>query len=139
MQGLGCAVSCVLSCRSPRPSRAASKPWLHGTSSCCGLGVVRAVLSLSPGACVRVQECNLAGKPIYVTRVVDTMTDAPRPTRAEATGEQMMLLLMKGHGLGLTSCSITSRKQQHQQQSHILLLQLAHSCALLQPYPSHNS
>jgi hypothetical protein len=37
-----------------------------------------------------VQECNLAGKPIYVTRVVDTMTDAPRPTRAEATG-------VKGH------------------------------------------
>lgn len=33
------------------------------------------------------QECNLSGKPIYVTRVVDTMTDAPRPTRAEATGE----------------------------------------------------
>lgn len=32
------------------------------------------------------QECNLSGKPIYVTRVVDTMTDAPRPTRAEATG-----------------------------------------------------
>jgi len=34
------------------------------------------------------QECNLAGKPVYVTRVVDTMTDAPRPTRAEATGER---------------------------------------------------
>jgi pyruvate kinase len=29
--------------------------------------------------------CNMAGKPVYVTRVVDTMTDAPRPTRAEAT------------------------------------------------------
>lgn len=35
---------------------------------------------------LHVQECNLAGKPIYVTRVVDTMIDAPRPTRAEATG-----------------------------------------------------
>lgn len=32
------------------------------------------------------QECNLAGKPVFVTRVVDTMTEAPRPTRAEATG-----------------------------------------------------
>jgi pyruvate kinase len=29
--------------------------------------------------------CNMAGKPVYVTRVVDTMTEAPRPTRAEAT------------------------------------------------------
>jgi len=29
--------------------------------------------------------CNAAGKPVYVTRVVDTMTEAPRPTRAEAT------------------------------------------------------
>ncbi|GAX81369.1 hypothetical protein CEUSTIGMA_g8800.t1 [Chlamydomonas eustigma] len=29
--------------------------------------------------------CNLAGKPVYVTRVVDTMAEAPRPTRAEAT------------------------------------------------------
>jgi pyruvate kinase len=36
--------------------------------------------------CFDLQECNLAGKPVYVTRVVDTMTDAPRPTRAEATG-----------------------------------------------------
>lgn len=39
---------------------------------------------LVSGCCM--QECNLAGKPVYVTRVVDTMTDAPRPTRAEATG-----------------------------------------------------
>lgn len=31
------------------------------------------------------QECNQQGKPVMVTRVVDTMTDAPRPTRAEAT------------------------------------------------------
>ena len=31
------------------------------------------------------QQCNMHGKPAIVTRVVDTMTDAPRPTRAEAT------------------------------------------------------
>ena len=30
-------------------------------------------------------KCNAAGKPAVVTRVVDTMTDTPRPTRAEAT------------------------------------------------------
>lgn len=30
-------------------------------------------------------KCNAAGKPVVVTRVVDTMTDTPRPTRAEAT------------------------------------------------------
>ncbi|CAM6102215.1 unnamed protein product [Calypogeia fissa] len=29
--------------------------------------------------------CNMAGKPAVITRVVDTMTDTPRPTRAEAT------------------------------------------------------
>lgn len=30
-------------------------------------------------------KCNLAGKPAVVTRVVDSMTDNLRPTRAEAT------------------------------------------------------
>lgn len=30
-------------------------------------------------------KCNLAGKAAVVTRVVDTMTETPRPTRAEAT------------------------------------------------------
>ena len=30
-------------------------------------------------------KCNAAGKAAVVTRVVDTMTDTPRPTRAEAT------------------------------------------------------
>lgn len=29
--------------------------------------------------------CNLVGKPCIVTRIVDTMVNAPRPTRAEAT------------------------------------------------------
>lgn len=36
--------------------------------------------------------CNLAGKPSFVTRVVDTMTDAPRPTRAEATDVANLVL-----------------------------------------------
>ena len=30
-------------------------------------------------------KCNNAGKPAVITRVVDTMTETPRPTRAEAT------------------------------------------------------
>lgn len=32
-----------------------------------------------------VHKCNMAGKPAVVTRVVDSMTDNLRPTRAEAT------------------------------------------------------
>ena len=34
---------------------------------------------------VAVWKCNMAGKPAIISRVVDTMTDTPRPTRAEAT------------------------------------------------------
>ncbi|MCI26718.1 pyruvate kinase, partial [Trifolium medium] len=30
-------------------------------------------------------KCNMAGKPAVLTRVVDSMTDNLRPTRAEAT------------------------------------------------------
>eukprot|EP00271_Cylindrocystis_brebissonii_P007788 TRINITY_DN214_c0_g2_i2.p1 TRINITY_DN214_c0_g2~~TRINITY_DN214_c0_g2_i2.p1 ORF type:complete len:530 (+),score=138.56 TRINITY_DN214_c0_g2_i2:147-1736(+) len=30
-------------------------------------------------------KCNMLGKPVVLTRVVDTMTETPRPTRAEAT------------------------------------------------------
>lgn len=32
-----------------------------------------------------IKRCNFAGKPCIITRVVDTMTNSPRPTRAEAT------------------------------------------------------
>lgn len=32
-----------------------------------------------------VYKCNMAGKPAVITRVVDTMTENLRPTRAEAT------------------------------------------------------
>lgn len=32
-----------------------------------------------------VNKCNMAGKPAVVTRVVDSMADNLRPTRAEAT------------------------------------------------------
>ena len=33
-----------------------------------------------------ISNCNLLGKPVLITRVVDTMVTNPRPTRAEATG-----------------------------------------------------
>mmetsp|Transcript_18553 Transcript_18553/g.48364 ORF Transcript_18553/g.48364 Transcript_18553/m.48364 type:complete len:728 (+) Transcript_18553:1051-3234(+) len=32
-----------------------------------------------------IQSCNLTGKPVLITRVLDTMQNSPRPTRAEAT------------------------------------------------------
>jgi len=38
-----------------------------------------------------IQTCNLVGKPVLITRVVDTMAVSPRPTRAEATGERQRL------------------------------------------------
>lgn len=33
-----------------------------------------------------ISNCNLLGKPVLITRVVDSMVTNPRPTRAEATG-----------------------------------------------------
>ncbi|KAG1669577.1 hypothetical protein FOA52_006350 [Chlamydomonas sp. UWO 241] len=35
---------------------------------------------------------NIGGKPVFVTRVVDSMTEAPRPTRAEATDVANLIL-----------------------------------------------
>ncbi|MCH93297.1 pyruvate kinase, partial [Trifolium medium] len=40
-----------------------------------------------------IYKCNMAGKPAVVTRVVDTMTDNLRPTRAEATDTVMQFSL----------------------------------------------
>jgi pyruvate kinase len=34
-----------------------------------------------------ISQCNLLGKPVLITRVVDSMVTNPRPTRAEATGD----------------------------------------------------
>ncbi|GFH10287.1 pyruvate kinase, partial [Haematococcus lacustris] len=35
---------------------------------------------------------NNMGKPVFITRLVDTMTDSPRPTRAEATDVANLVL-----------------------------------------------
>jgi pyruvate kinase len=72
-------------------------------ASCCGAAVLQLISSrpgcrwpppprTTPHAHGLQQECNLAGRPVFVTRVVDTMTDAPRPTRAEATDVANLVL-----------------------------------------------
>ncbi|KAG5040029.1 hypothetical protein JHK82_012173 [Glycine max] len=38
-----------------------------------------------PSEKAAIYKCNMVGKPVVVTRVVDSMTDNLRPTRAEAT------------------------------------------------------
>ena len=47
-----------------------------------GLDVLPEKMALVQKAMV--SACNLAGKPVLITRVVDTMVTAPRPTRYEA-------------------------------------------------------
>lgn len=44
-------------------------------------------------------EANMLGKPAIVTRVVDTMANAPRPTRAEATDVANLVLVRVPHPL----------------------------------------
>lgn len=48
-----------------------------------GLDVLPEKMALTQKRMVSI--CNIAGKPCYITRVVDTMIRTPRPTRAEAT------------------------------------------------------
>jgi hypothetical protein len=67
------------------------------------------------------QECNLAGKPVYVTRVVDTMTDAPRPTRAEATGGCMAGLWCPG-GCAAPLCKNRNRSMNAGYTAHVPVL-----------------
>jgi hypothetical protein len=40
-----------------------------------------------------ISNCNLLGKPVLITRVVDSMVNNPRPTRAEATGARAAHML----------------------------------------------
>lgn len=56
---------------------------------CCCRGNIG--LDVAPEKMALVQKqlisnCNLLGKPVLITRVVDSMVTNPRPTRAEATG-----------------------------------------------------
>jgi pyruvate kinase len=68
---------------------------------------------------VALQKCNVAGKASIVTRVVDSMVDSPRPTRAEATDVANAVLdgtdgIMLGaetlRGLYPVECITTIRK-----------------------------
>eukprot|EP00891_Asterochloris_glomerata_P008068 jgi/Astpho2/8068/e_gw1.00120.16.1_t len=55
-----------------------------------GLDVVPEKMALVQKSCI--SRCNLLGKPCIVTRLVDTMVSAPRPTRAEATDVANLVL-----------------------------------------------
>ncbi len=61
-------------CATPEMHYARVQQWFHRVHKCAP-----SMLAL--------QSCNLVGKPVLITRVVDTMAISPRPTRAEATGE----------------------------------------------------
>lgn len=50
-----------------------------------------------------ISNCNLLGKPVLITRVVDSMVTNPRPTRAEATGVYHMQYVLH-HLLFQGSC-----------------------------------
>lgn len=48
-----------------------------------GLDVLPEKMALAQKAVI--SNCNLLGKPVLITRVVDTMVNAPRPTRCAAS------------------------------------------------------
>jgi len=56
------------------------------------LGTCMAVEKVFLAQKMLLRAANAVGKPCFVTRVVDTLTDAPRPTRAEATDMANLVL-----------------------------------------------
>lgn len=63
--------------------------WVRVTasSSPCNCSLAPSSFAHTPRHAPWPQTCNIVGKPVLITRVVDTMAVSPRPTRAEATGE----------------------------------------------------
>jgi hypothetical protein len=52
-----------------------------------------------------ISNCNLLGKPVLITRVVDSMVTNPRPTRAEATGTDRPQLLAAHTAPAAAACT----------------------------------